>query len=1213
MIDHNSASPFVPRALRGTAPAHRQLDGSLIFADLSGFTALSERLAKQGPVGAELMSAVLNERFGRLLNAAEAMGGDLLHYGGDALLLAFDGEGHEARALSAAATMRQRLRGSAPGVPQVRLRMSTGVASGPIELLTVGGRFPMLLASGPTVSRTLTFEANAQAGQIFCEPSAAAVAAISAKLDRSGDVAQLVSVRRPPQAVGVSVRPPVDQLVLDPYVAAAVQAGAAPEHRVSTICFVKFVGTDSLASRPNELLEAMHQLVSEGQQVADDFEVALLAIDVDVNGGKLMFNAGGLHATGDDDERAILVAQRMVAVDSPLQLRAGVNSGRVFIGSVGPSSTRAFTHIGDAVNLAARVMAKAATGTVLATDTVLERCRTVFSSVPIEPFAAKGKSQLVQASVVGRPVQRRRDDGTFVGRDLDLDEARRQLAAGSNVIIEGQAGSGKSTLMRHITEALTVRQLRAECGRYLQSTPYMISSRLLRSLLGIAADASAADHLAQIVPESMTPLVPLLAAAFGERIDDNPHTARIAPADRRARLNVAIGQLLHSIVDQPTVVVVEDLHWCDDSSLELFHAVFGAVPALQLLATTRPAGDTPFKRPTTRTHTLSLGALDERAAAAVVRERSADNPLAAGDVDGIVERAAGNPLYLLALTDAVSTGTSLNALPESIEPLLQAELDRCSREDRRLLSHAAVVGMRFDPKLVADSLGIEADDVVRRLGPLSQVVAASTEHRFVHALVRDAAYHSLPFRERQLAHGRVFDSLLRADSSAVELLATHAQQAARWATAAHYLRLAAERAESLHADEENLRFTQDTIDASRRIGTPIQELAPLVVRAAALYRRTGRTDAGLRFCMSWRRRLPHGAERIQLDRQRARMTGDIGALTSATRLTRRLRHLTDVAAEQMVELYIDEASTLCSTSKPAAALALLEELDQHGLVPTTRQQPRVALHRAQAMGMLGMDGVIPLLRDTLEQATDRRQEAQILLELGVELYYIGAWEEAARSWRDAVVRYVELGDTMEIAVLRNNLGEVALDQGDLTAAATELHAALDVFRGARRHNATVLTASNLCRLHRRLGDLAESHRFLEMARSSGQASLLLHNGELDAAESELLLAEGRPAEAAALAAAAIRSAADRTTALSVVARLHRLAALAAFAEGRTDDGRASFRASLDVAMRADAPFEFALSTRAWNERDPDADVDATAAAETLTQLGVIAPDLPDVG
>ena len=74
-----------------------------------------------------------------------------------------------------------------------------------------------------------------------------------------------------------------------------------------------------------------------------------------------------------------------------------------------------------------------------------------------------------------------------------------------------------------------------------------------------------------------------------------------------------------------------------------------------------------------------------------------------------------------------------------------------------------------------------------------------------------------------------------------------------------------------------------------------------------------------------------------------------------------------------------------------------------------------------------------------------------------------------------------------------------------------------------------------------------------------------------------------------------------------------MAALAAFAEGRTDDGRASFRASLDVAMRADAPFEFALSTRAWNERDPDADVDATAAAETLTQLGVIAPDLPDVG
>src|SRR3954465_13728975 len=174
--------PFVPRLtvewLQNT-PELRWLEqeGTLAFVDISGFTAMSERLSNSGRAGAEEVTEVMNATFAALLEVAYAEGGGLLKFGGDALLLLYDGDDHAARAAKAAFEMRRALRAigrprtSAGAVP---LRMHAGLHSGRFQFFLVGDSHRELLVSGPAASRTVEMEAASEAGEILVSRETAA-------------------------------------------------------------------------------------------------------------------------------------------------------------------------------------------------------------------------------------------------------------------------------------------------------------------------------------------------------------------------------------------------------------------------------------------------------------------------------------------------------------------------------------------------------------------------------------------------------------------------------------------------------------------------------------------------------------------------------------------------------------------------------------------------------------------------------------------------------------------------------------------------------------------------------------------------------------------------------------------------------------------------------------------------------------------------------
>jgi class 3 adenylate cyclase len=276
----------------------RELDATCCFVDISGFTALSERLARRGRIGAEELTEVLNHVFSRMLEVAYSKGGALLKFGGDALLLAFTGDDHPRLGAEAAVAMRAALREARTlptSVGRVNLRMSVGLHSGTFHLFRVGLSHRELLITGPAASETTRMEGTADAGEIVVSADCAERLPKGAVGQPKGDGHLLrwrrvveggpgpIPAREIPEGAVESSVPVALRLRL-------AQRGGDSEHRQAGVGFVKFLGTDDLieAEGPAATADALDAIVQTVQYAADREAVTFLASDIDANGGKII-------------------------------------------------------------------------------------------------------------------------------------------------------------------------------------------------------------------------------------------------------------------------------------------------------------------------------------------------------------------------------------------------------------------------------------------------------------------------------------------------------------------------------------------------------------------------------------------------------------------------------------------------------------------------------------------------------------------------------------------------------------------------------------------------------------------------------------------------------------------------------------------------------------------------------------------------------------
>jgi class 3 adenylate cyclase len=790
----------------------RGLDGTLLFADVSGFTQLSERLARAGRRGAEELTDTINASFATLLGVAFAHGGSLLKFGGDALTLLFTGDDHTLRGSHAALGMRDALTRSGTvttSVGNVELSMSVGLHSGTVDLFLVGDRHRELIVTGPAASATVMAEGSAASGTIAVTQAAAATLP-AGWLGETLEEGYLLTGNGPAAVPAPPAEPPPPRhaaalltTIPAPLRAHVLAQRLAAEHRLVTVAFLRFTGIDALLAQagPDHVAKALDELVCCVQHAAEQHHVTMLGCDIDNDGGKILLAAGAPDSEANDTERLLLALRDVVTAAPELTIRIGVHTGHVFAGDVGTSERRTYTVMGDVVNLAARVTGRANHGEIIATEEVLAASHTMFEATPLPPFMVKGKRDPVSAASVGPPTGTRESvEGLppLVGREAELSTFDRLLTAsrsGSGQLVEvtGEAGVGKTRLVHAFREAadddVPVVGLTAELHR--ESTPYGALRRLLRDALGVPSDATPADveealvaTLREHLPELLE-WAPLLAIALGVELPATQTTATLEDRFVRPRLHEAVLALMTWRWSTPTIITIEDAQWLDEASADALRAVASHLderPWVVCVARREPDRDLIEGTPVWR---VPLEPLDDAAAGALVETLTDTDPLPPHVLTDLIGRSGGNPLFLQELVAAARELDGLEALPDSVESLVTARIDLLAPEPRSALREVSVLGTSF-PRGLA-SVGAAADDAT--LATLSHFLVEDGDAvRFRHAIIRDVAYEGLPFRRRQELHSLAADTIAAGRSAQPQLLSFHYHLAGRdrdaWAASA---------------------------------------------------------------------------------------------------------------------------------------------------------------------------------------------------------------------------------------------------------------------------------------------------------------------------------------------------------------------------------------------------------------------------------------------
>ena len=602
-------------------------------------------------------------------------------------------------------------------------------------------------------------------------------------------------------------------------------------------------------------------------------------------GDEMMVLFGAPRAIEDHAARALRAALDMRRVlnefcdkhklHADVNMHFGINSGLVIAGAVGADDNREYTVIGDAVNVAARLAARAEAGQILVGGATAHVVGDAFAfrdlgsmelegrvgSVPVfeleearESLAVSAELDIPSGPLVGREWE------SHVLREV-FDEVVTRRSARS-VTIVGLAGIGKSRIVREFRRWIQAERpdtlvLQGEALPHMATTPYFTMASVIRNGFRLR-EGEATETIRQRLGE-------VLAAAGIHDVDvlsglqaivgAEATTQDVAPHDRKAQVFAASTKVLSELATRSqtaVIVVFEDLHWTDDLSLELIEHLMTslATTPVLFLMTMRPLLDNESKgrefelRLPKETHTrIALRELDHRASQTLVRSLV---PAIQGSrlaVDAIVRKGQGNPFFIEAIIGSlldrgviakagdqriVERSVETADVPDTVWAVLAERIDRLSREEKRVVQMASIVGRSFWEGLVHELSALPAGkylqalnqrEFVDRLGPAA--FANDWEWTFKHVLVQEVAYSGLLRETRRAGHSAAAEWLnQRLGGQRQEyatLLVYHYERAENWDKTAEFAEAAGDRAVSLFAHREAKNFFIQAIDALERL------------------------------------------------------------------------------------------------------------------------------------------------------------------------------------------------------------------------------------------------------------------------------------------------------------------------------------------------------------------------------------------------------------
>ncbi len=889
----------------------RVLDAATLFTDISGFTVMTETLAEEGPRGAEELNRTLLMTFTPMINAIHMAGGSVCHFHGDAMSVYFvDDDGQASRRAVACGRFLQSLM-----LPTGRfnLTMKVGVGYGRCLEMVVGDSAKSLefVLAGTAVNEAVAAQNQAEAGQVI---------ASRAVLEKAGWTSS-TPFREVTEIVPVpSASPPFYWNAFQPEVITRL-AEIAPrfihpnlferledennqfvaEHRPVTSLFVQFMGIDYDAADAPEKLQEYYEWARQIVARYGGDNSRLNRVLTGDKGSQLHILFGAPVAPNSPDQalRCALALQRE-RPDFISEQRIGLAAGQGFACAVGSQNRREYTAIGRVINLSARLAMLCPNGAVLTNEATANLVQSAiqFEQLPATPVKGFYKPiPLYKATgekTASQQLQVRFDQWQRPppGRDIELGVLLEKMddaiqGQGQLVALTGEPGSGQSQLL-----AVAVRYWLEMNGtgfmgiaqRQQSDVPFAPWSSVWRDFLGITGDmnlleqmTAVSDRLQTLNPDITKQEIQTwgdilgLSKVFGNVSTDISNTVVFDFAQQ---------YLIQTAHERPLLIVIEDIHFADQFSLDLLDQLIPKIKKQKILfiVTFRPHASFAFRslNRSLVTH-IRLDDLSTERARQLVKQilgTEQQLPVVVEQRLGMQDRAGRtspvNPLFLadllnLMLSEGILTmggngRLHIDALklaqarvPDSIYAFSLAQLDHLSASSRSLLQAAAVIGREFDLQtLAAINLNatkaeiapfladLEAQGLIR----LTQEEATPT-YIFLRALTHNAVYQSLPYARRQSLHASIADWLLAQNKEnpapIYPILAYHYGQTDRHEDGLRFALMAAKDADGRYANKEAAELYELALTHIAALGESEhwQTAAQIYIRRTKVLRRMG--------------------------------------------------------------------------------------------------------------------------------------------------------------------------------------------------------------------------------------------------------------------------------------------------------------------------------------------------------------------------------------
>ncbi|HSH01461.1 MAG TPA: adenylate/guanylate cyclase domain-containing protein [Anaerolineae bacterium] len=856
-----------------------------LMADISGFVRMAEGLTRQGARGTEELNRILLQTFTPLVNAIHDTGGYVSHFYGDAMAVYFpDDDGQAAmRALACARLMQSLMQSSfqkvvtyQPGEEPLvfELSLKVGVGYGPCVGMVVGDLESECeyVVAGEAVTEAFEAQSRAASGEIVASRLVLGRAGLVA-----GEAFRVVTEWLPVPAMRAPLywesfsRESLQRLVevVKLFIPESIymrlvvpETTFLAEHRPATSMFVRFTGIDFGQENGAALLQWYYEHVRGivARYGGDNSRLNRVIIGDKGNHLHIIFGAPVAPDAPDQALRCALALQR----EKPAFIEEqaiGVATGLVFAGPVGSQKRREYTIVGDVVNLSSRVsQLEEALGGVMTVASVAKRVGTMMDLVPLPPVEIKGKREAMTVyEVRGEQGDLQRWQQRFgvkptpvIGRQKERD----LLFGGLDAALRGVGGLAVVTSGVGVSSARLAGvgahywleqggQLLYGSGQsHLRDVPYSLWQTVWHDLLRLSPDMSMAQKAVWIwewvehyCPE-MLEQGALLGGMLGVPMQRTTRLEEMTAEGRQASLFPLLRACLAAVTGrQAYLIVLEDLQWADQLSLDLLNDLAQYVVDMSLFIVVTYRTDTGFRwrLPSQYCVPITLGALPAAEGRKIVAAVLGVSQLplmveqSLGLRDGEGRHQAVDPLFLEeSLQMMLERGVleeengrwrvneeRLANLPvsDTLNTLLLARLDSLSMRARTMLQIASVIGREFGQEIL-EQVGEDIDeDVLDRLltelvaaGMIQQVGLHPPTYRFQHTVIHEVVYNSLSYARRHVVHQRVAEYLYEKHQPHVEpilgMLAYHYGRSDQHAQALEYGIAAADEANKILAHQE---------------------------------------------------------------------------------------------------------------------------------------------------------------------------------------------------------------------------------------------------------------------------------------------------------------------------------------------------------------------------------------------------------------------------